>query len=106
MNWGGPEFVLVIIAICTGGWVFNNWIRARHGYALEDEWGGKTERPDHSAAARLAEENAQLRARLEALEGRTATLETIVTDSGYSTAAQIENLRDGRPIAINGKVGV
>jgi len=24
------------IAISTGGWLINNWIRARHGYALED----------------------------------------------------------------------
>lgn len=97
MQWGGPEFVIAIVAVCTGGWLVNTWIRARHGYALEDEWGGKTERADiaadRAAAARLAEDNAQLRARLEALEGRTASLETIVTDSGYSTAAQIENLR-------------
>ncbi|AOR78369.1 hypothetical protein [Novosphingobium resinovorum] len=93
MQWGGPDFVLVIVGICTGGWVLNTWIRARHGYALEDEWGGKTERADHAAAARLAEENAQLRARLEALENRTASLETIVTDTGYTTAAQIESLR-------------
>lgn len=96
MQWGSPEFVLVIVAICTGGWVLNNLIRARHGYALEDEWGGKTERPDHTAAARLAEENAQLRARIEALEGRAATIEAIVTDSAYATAAQIESLRAPR----------
>ena len=31
MNWGSPEFVLAIIAISTGGWIINNWIRARHG---------------------------------------------------------------------------
>ncbi|MFC0205887.1 coiled-coil domain-containing protein [Novosphingobium soli] len=93
MNWGGPEFVIAIIALSTGGWLVNNWIRARHGYALEDEWSGKTERPDHAAAARLAEENAALRARVEALEGRAAVLETIVTDTGYATAAQIESLR-------------
>lgn len=43
MNWGGPTFVIAIIAICYGGWILNNWIRARHGYPLEDEWGGKTD---------------------------------------------------------------
>lgn len=96
MQWGGPDFVLVIVGICTGGWVLNNWIRARHGYALEDEWGGKTERADHAATTHLAEENARLRARLEALEGRTATIEAIVTDSAYATAAQIESLRAPR----------
>jgi hypothetical protein len=36
MNWGGPEFVLAIIALSTGGWLLNNWIRAKHGYSLED----------------------------------------------------------------------
>lgn len=96
MNWGGPEFVIAIIAISTGGWLVNNWIRARHGYALEDEWSGKTERPDHAAATRLAEENARLRTRIEALESRAAALETIVTDSGYATAMQIESLRDAQ----------
>lgn len=100
MNWGGPEFVLAIVGICTGGWVLNNWIRARHGYALEDEWGGKTERADiaadRAATSRLVDENAQLRARIEALEGRAANLETIVTDTGYATATQIEMLRAPR----------
>ena len=31
MNWGGPEFVIAIIALSTGGWLINNWIRAKHG---------------------------------------------------------------------------
>jgi len=92
MNWGGPEFVLVIIAVSTVGWVANNWIRARHGYALEDEWFGKTEKPDAGAARELARENAELRERLKALEERAATLETIVTDSGFETASQIAAL--------------
>ena len=34
MSWGGPGFVIAIIAISTVGWVINNWIRAKHGYAL------------------------------------------------------------------------
>ena len=96
MNWGDADFVLVIVGICTAGWLINNWIRARHGYALEDEWGGKTEPASKAVNERLAEENAQLRARLDALEGRAATLEALVTDTGYVTAAQIEALRDGR----------
>lgn len=92
MNWGGPDFVLIIIAVSTVGWVANNWIRARHGYALEDEWFGKTEKPDVGAAADLARENEQLRQRLQALEERAATLEAIVTDSGFETASQIAAL--------------
>jgi hypothetical protein len=93
MNWAGPEFVLAIIAISTAGWVVNNWIRARHGYALEDEWGGKTHRADDKATAELREENALLRQQLEATHQRLANVEAIVTDRGFDVAAQIEALR-------------
>jgi len=97
MNWGGPEFVLAIIALSTGGWVINNWIRARHGYALEDEWGGKTAKGDEQAVAQLREENAMLRQQLDATHQRLANLETIVTDRGFDVASQIEALRNDRP---------
>ena len=80
------------------GWLVNNWIRARHGYALEDEWGGKTERADSQANAALRAENARLAERLEASEDRLAVLERIVTDRGYEVATQIEALRDQRPV--------
>lgn len=94
MDWGGPGFVVVIIALCTGGWLINNWIRAKHGYPLEDEWGGKTERADHAANARLLEDNRRLADRVEAAEDRLAVLERIVTDSGYRLSHEIERLRD------------
>lgn len=96
MSWGGPGFVIAIIALCYGGWILNNYIRARHGYALEDEWGGKTERNDH-AMAELREENKALRKRLDAIEQRAAALETIVTDSGFDTARQIDALERTTP---------
>lgn len=93
MNWAGPEFVLAIIAISTGGWVVNNLIRARHGYALEDEWGGKTDRADQEAVAKLREENAFLRDQLDRTHQRLANVEAIVTDSGFDVSRQIEALR-------------
>ncbi|MFY8196889.1 hypothetical protein [Novosphingobium sp. B1] len=93
MNWAGPEFVLAIIAISTGGWVINNWIRARHGYALEDEWGGKTDRADQEAIAKLREENAFLRDQLDRTHQRLANVEAIVTDRGFDVSRQIEALR-------------
>ena len=40
MNWGGPTFVIAIIAICMGSWLINNWIRAKHGFEPTDDWGG------------------------------------------------------------------
>ncbi len=93
MNWGSPEFVLAIIAISTGGWVINNWIRARHGYALEDEWGGKTVRADSQQTQQLQAENAELREQLSHFADRVKVLERIVTDAPTKLAAEIEDLR-------------
>ncbi len=96
MSWAGPNFVLAIIAISTAGWLFNNWIRARHGYALEDEWGGKTklEGPDgERQIALLSDENADLKGKIVRMEERVAVLERIVTDKSHSLAAEIDALR-------------
>jgi len=97
MNWGSPEFVRAIIAISTGGWIINNWIRARHGYALEDEWGGKTVKNDKQVAA-LQAENTELKERLALFEDRVIVLERIATDKSVGLAAQIENLRTGEKV--------
>ena len=98
MNWGGPEFVLGIIALSTLGWLANNWIRARHGYALEDEWGGKTEHAENASRDELRRENVALRDELKTVHDRVAVLERIVTDGGYDLATRIEALRDERPL--------
>ncbi len=94
MDIGGPFFVLAIIAISMGGWILNNWIRAKHGYALEDEWGGKTERQDTGETKRLQAENRELHDKLDAMQDRMIVLEKIVTDRGYSLSDEIEALRD------------
>jgi hypothetical protein len=94
MDWGGPGFVIAIIAISTAGWLINNWIRAQHGYSLEDEWGGKTERADSAETTRLKAENRELNDKLDAMQDRMIVLEKIVTDRGYSLAHEIEALRD------------
>lgn len=96
MDFGGPAFVILIIALSTGGWLVNNWIRARHGYPLEDEWGGKTERRDDGSKAELQRENNALKQELKTVLDRVAVLERIVTDKGYGLAEQIEALRDTR----------
>ena len=49
MNFGGPTFVLAIIALSIGGWMFTTWIRAKHGYPVENEWGGTVHRTDVDA---------------------------------------------------------
>ena len=93
MEWGGPFFVIAIVAISTGAWLLNNWVRAKHGYPLENEWGGMTKPKDDTAKAELQRENAALRGELEAVNARVAVLERIVTDKGYGLSERIEALR-------------
>lgn len=99
MEPGEGLFVLTIIALSIGGWLANNWIRAKHGYALEDEWGGKTERQDTAETQRLRAENKALHDKLDAMQDRMVVLEKIVTDRGYSLSAEIEALRDAPALA-------
>ena len=96
MNFGGPSFIVAIVMICTAGWIFNNWIRAKHGYPLEDEWGGKTEKIDVDGdrkIALLSNENETLNGKIGHLEERIAVLERIVTDKAGRLSEEIENLR-------------
>ncbi len=109
MDWGGPFFVLSIIALSMGGWILNNWIRAKHGYPLEDEWGGKTEHPqnvtDSAETTRLKAENRELNEKLDQMQDRMIVLEKIVTDRGYSLSEEIEALRD-KPASSTSDAGV
>ena len=92
----GNSFIVGIVLVCTIGWLVNNWIRARHGYALEDEWGGKTEKIDVDGdrkIALLSNENEALNGKIGHLEERIAVLERIVTDKAGRLSEEIENLR-------------
>lgn len=93
MDWGGPFFVITIIAISTIGWVMTTYIRAKHGYPVEGEWGGKVDRADTAAAKALAEENKALHQTIERLEARLNVLERIATEPGKRLEDEIERLR-------------
>jgi len=97
MDFAGPNFVIAIIAISTLGWVLTSWIRARHGYPLENEWSGTAHKSDHPDAARkielLTNENGRLTGQVSRLEERIAVLERIATDPAERTAREIEQLR-------------
>ena len=97
MNFAGPNFVIAIIAISTLGWVLTSWIRARHGYPLENEWSGTSRTDDTPDAARkielLTSENERLTGQVSRLEERIAVLERIATDPAGRTAREIEQLR-------------
>jgi hypothetical protein len=82
--------------ICTAGWIINNWIRARHGYPLENEWGGTTPKVDVDAERKislLSNENESLNGKVGNLEERIAVLERIVTDKAGRLSEEIEKLR-------------
>jgi hypothetical protein len=78
--------------------VITTWIRAKHGYPLDDGAGGQIEPNGANKAEveRLRHENARLTDQLENYADRLAVLERIVTDKGYNVAEQIEALRDDR----------
>ena len=97
MSWGGPGFVIAIVAISYAGWIINSWIRAKHGYPLEDEWSGKTHRGDPDGERKvqlLSTENERLTGQVSRLEERIAVLERIATDPAERTAREIEALRN------------
>jgi hypothetical protein len=96
MHWGGPGFVLAIIAMSFGGWIITSWIRAKHGYPLEGEWGGTVTKQEPEANRKielLTSENDKLHGQVSRLEERIAVLERIATDAPSRLTAEIERLR-------------
>jgi hypothetical protein len=96
MGEDGMIFVLLIVGISTAGWLINNWIRAKHGYALENEWKGMTPKTDPDAERKIAllsGENERLTGQISRLEERIAVLERIATDPAERTAREIDALR-------------
>ena len=100
MSFGGPIFVLAIIAMSMAGWIITTAIRARHGYPLEGEWGGTIHKDgfgDGPETARqnqlLTQENDLLRGKIGRLEERLSVLERIATDAPARLTAEIEKLR-------------
>ena len=96
----GPAVAIVVTG--TIGWVITTWLRIKHGYPLEGSWGNAVyPKPNDQAMQRitlLTSENAELQAQLGSVKDRLATIERIVTDSGYHLTAQIEALRDNGPV--------
>jgi hypothetical protein len=97
MSWGGPEFVIAIIAISTFGWLASSWIRAKHGYPIENEWSGTVHKGENPESRRqvelLSNENGAMKGQISRLEERIAVLERIATDPAERAAREIDNLR-------------
>lgn len=93
--------VVTIVGIAaTLGWVFNTWMRMRHGYPLDGSWGQAIYPQKNDEAMEriklLSQENAQLRAELGAVKDRLANVERIVTDGAHMLDREIEQLRGQR----------
>jgi hypothetical protein len=89
-------FVLGIVAITIGGWVFTTWLRIKNGYPLESSW-GRALHPSNDKEAMeriklLTTENAQLRAEIGSMKDRLETVERIVTDQPLRLAKEIDQL--------------
>lgn len=97
MSFGGPFFILAIVAMSYMAWIITTAIRAKHGYPVENDW-GKTVRKDNPELARqndiLESENEKLRGTVGRLEERMAVLERIATDAPTRLTAEIDRLRD------------
>ena len=99
MNFGGTGFVLAIIALSIGGWMFTTWTRAKHGYPVENEWGGTVHRTDPDADRKIAlleGDNAKLAEKIVRLEDLISVLERIATETNGQSAQladQIDRLR-------------
>ena len=92
--------VVTIVALGIGGSLLHTWLRIKNGYPLQNSWGMAIHpKKDPESIERiklLSSENAQLRAELGSVKDRLETIERIVTDSGYETAAKIDALRTPR----------
>ena len=95
MDYGGPSFVITIIALSLAAWVLITFIKARHGYPIEDD-NGKPILPvrrDTEETKALANENKVLKETVSRLEERLKVLERIATDPSRRLSDDIDNLR-------------
>lgn len=94
--------IIAGVAIMTGGWVINTFMRMKMGYPLESSWGKAVYPKKNDEAVErvklLTQENAELRAELGSMKDRLGNVERIVTDSGYQLTSEIDRLRDEKGV--------
>jgi hypothetical protein len=100
MGWMVP---VGVVGAISARHAFTTWVKAKHGYPIED--GSRRSRrrrgtngADDIEAERkimlLSNENDKLTGQVSRLEERIAVLERIATDPAERTAREIEALRD------------
>ena len=94
---------VLIVAAVMASRAFQTWVRAKHGYPIEDEEGRRGRRSYRGQVgqgleadrkiALLSTENERLTGQISRLEERIAVLERIATDPAERTAREIDALR-------------
>jgi hypothetical protein len=87
---------ITAVAMSPLAWVATTWIRAKHGYPLDDDKGNPVSRGDPDAKRTielLTTDNERQAGQISRLEERIAVLERIATDPAERTAREIDALR-------------
>lgn len=98
--------VLIVTAVMARG-AFTTWVKAKHGYPIEDRETRRSRRrggmghafgpgeplPDERKIELLTNENEKLTGQVGRLEERIRVLERIATDPAERTAREIDALR-------------
>ncbi|NYT39536.1 hypothetical protein HZY97_02110 [Sphingomonas sp. R-74633] len=94
---------VLIVAAVMASRAFQTWVRAKHGYPIEDEEGRRGRRSYRGQVgegleaerkiALLSTENERLTGQISRLEERIAVLERIATDPAERVAREIDSLR-------------
>lgn len=79
-------FSIAVVSIVAG--VITTWIRAKHGYPMEDEKGSGGKKMQAICA-----ENEELKKQVSELTERLIVLERIATDPAERVSKEIEKLR-------------
>jgi hypothetical protein len=84
-------FVFAICSLSIIGGIVSNWIKARHGYPIDEE--SDLPSPKKREMFEIRTENQQLKATVSRLEDRLKVLERIATDSSRRLADEIDELQ-------------
>jgi hypothetical protein len=92
---------VLIVAAVMASKAFQTWVRAKHGYPIEDDYRGRRSRRNQPAGdleadrkiALLSTENERMTGQISRLEERIAVLERIATDPAERVAREIDSLR-------------
>ena len=84
-------FVFSISALSILAGLINTWIKARHGYPIEED--GEGSGPKKRQMDAICAENQDLKKRLAEVTERLQVLERIATDPAERVSREIEHLR-------------